>query len=113
MRKKCLVCGESLPGTVIHPIGSFLVKARLWLVMAWLMGMVSPGRSKGSHWYGAPSFPSPFPLGSQTVLGAQKGTGSCLHPEISVTETGRRPKPSRLGMTEASEDFRSRWRRQP
>lgn len=42
LHEKHLVCGYSPPCAVTHPIGSFLVKVRLRLGLAWLMGMVEP-----------------------------------------------------------------------
>ena len=58
-----------MPGAVTHPIGSFLVKARLWLGLAWSMVMVEPRKKQRESLVGGSMVSFPFPLGSQTVLG--------------------------------------------
>lgn len=73
-------------------MGSFLVKLRLRLGLAWLMGMVEPWKKhRGCQWEGCP-VSSPSPLHCQPSPGAQGGIGSCLHPDAPTTQMGRRPK---------------------
>lgn len=64
-------------------MGSFLVKVRFLLGLAWLMGMVEPWKSMvGGLSVGSASPVSlPFTLGSQPAPGAQGRARFCLCPD--------------------------------
>ena len=112
-REEQLGCGHSPLCAVTHPIGSFLVKVRFRLGLAWLMGMVEPWKKhEGCQREGAPVSHT-FPLGSQTNPGAQGRAGSCLCPDAPTTQMSRRPKLANLLCIMGTSEFRYGWDRQP
>lgn len=66
-------CTSPWAGT--HPTGSFLVKVRLRLGLAWLMGMVEPWKRNGAVTQG-PRVHTPSPLGNQSPPVAPGGSQS-------------------------------------
>lgn len=79
-------------------MGSFLVKVRFLLGLAWLMGMVEPWKSMvgGCQWEVPAQFLFPSPWAASLPLGPREEQGFVCVLTPPTTQRGRRLKPPRL-----------------